>query len=437
MTKFIYVFISLIAISVKADLPSFEIYERNEKGKIESVKVIFPELLDSNVFESKHFRVVYSTNSFPLPTHVQTLKIKELKWDDSLKKVVENERMLEVNEDLIQRAASVLHHLEKARDYFINQLQINEINQLPEQMIVRLEMPYVYSTAKKWDLVAAPLYNNVQTIPAENGWDSEIWFRPKKVRSMTEAEIDFQRNSIASEVKTIRKTFLGLQADMGIRTVITGVFGASGSSTFLYNSLAGQVRSFLLAEVLFDGFKYFTRLFENRSYYAIPELIPEVIYHEYSHYAFQEYLVPSHSIPAPEAIANFYASQMISSPFIAAKFKKAFKGKKTSGKDIELYRLSDDSSRNARNDFSFSFLYQLQDQIGKCRAVRLMTESIRSGNLKTTEATVEDKLKNTLLTTSFKIEPSNPCPLEEGQRPESKYTIQDKLNAYFKEKGLE
>ena len=203
--------------------------------------------------------------------------------------------------------------------------------------------------------------NDVQTIPPQRGkWEAEFWFRPKKVRSLTDAEIENSRQAVRSQVKSVRKVFQDLQIDFGIRNLIQGVFGPNRRQDLIMNSLGAQFRSFVFAEVFFQGFSVFNRFFQSRKFFAIPELIPEVVYHEYAHYAFQDSLVPSHSVPAHEAIANFFAALMIDDPNIGSRFKRAFRGKKTSGESQDLYDLSADSLNNVWNDFAFSFRWQLQ-----------------------------------------------------------------------------
>jgi hypothetical protein len=402
---FIFFGLSLITVTGAGEKrPTFPIYERTQRGRVELKEREISGLLNDAFFETEHFKVVDALHEEPLPTALSET----------------------MNEDLRQRAASALYHLEKARRFFIENIGYEEALKLPKA-VIRLNMPYAYLSPQqeKVNLKQANVFNNVQTIPGFAGkWDSEIWFRPKKVVYQDELQKKASRRAVKSEVNTIRKVFLDIQIDTTIRSVLQGLFSSEAGEAFLVKSLSTQLRSFLFSEILFEGFKVFNAFATDRKYYSIPELIPEVVYHEYAHFAFQPYLVPSHSIAVPEAMANFFAGLMIDSPEIAAKFRRAFRGKRTNGRSADRYELSTESRNNVRNDFTFSFMWQLQDVFGETKAKQLLLSLIRSGKLRTEEAMFEPTFKELLIDTLYEITPEA-----------TDFTENLKLHAYFLEKG--
>lgn len=79
-----------------------------------------------------------------------------------------------------------------------------------------------------------------------------------------------------------------------------------------WESVAWSVGSFAMMKIAIVSAKKLDRLFMEKYYYLDTALIPEVIYHEYSHYVLQDYLVLSHSTGVVEGLADYFAGEIAS-----------------------------------------------------------------------------------------------------------------------------
>ena len=111
---------------------------RNKSFHLKEKRVDLPHLTSNNSFEGKHFKIVQGKNS-------EAIKF--------------------TNQELRLKAATTYYHLEKARDYFVQELNSSYVKSLP-QIIIRIDHTNNFSelghfTNDNLD----PQYNNALTIP--------------------------------------------------------------------------------------------------------------------------------------------------------------------------------------------------------------------------------------------------------------------------------
>ncbi len=360
MKKLVYVGCILVGLAFTqvyaADAPSFQIIERGKKAKAIEVVVPFTFLKDPRFFESESFRVVLGKSDETIRTDVADSEVR-------------------------LRAANVLYHMEKAKRYFSEHLGYEKVKSLP-QILLRVEMDVAFSSRELFDDKEAP-FNDVYTIPPGTKWQTQTWFYKKKAIRVKDILAGLAEDPAAGEIQKIRRSILDWQTDLGIRNGVGLALGQNAGVREMYlSSLGSQLKSIVLAEVGLRLLKGLNRLFQPKYYFLDTALIPEVIYHEFTHIAFWDILSNAVSMPVPEGIANFFATQMIDHPKLTAKFKKAFTGRPANGNDSGYYQYTyEDGGEKARNDFVLGLLWQLRCVFGQEKAERLVLEAVKTGKL--------------------------------------------------------
>jgi len=246
----------------------------------------------------------------------------------------------------VKKAATIYYHLDLARKYFekIGKPQT-------EQLIVRIDIQNAYHKRFHFqNMNVSPVFNNATTVAAGSGdtlygiepWGNEIWFRPvKKIKITKEFRKKYKkmlRNSLPrrSNIDTDVLVFTALNA--AISTDVVGSLETSGK-TLLTNFL---IDSFIRVAV-----PEMATLFLAKEFYFDASFVPEVMYHEYSHYAMSDSVAPEVNSSILEGFADYFAT-------------------KISGIDKLAHELGDygslAKSRNAINEIAFDL--QLDTKLG-------------------------------------------------------------------------
>src|SRR5665647_2012988 len=91
---------------------------------------------------------------------------------------------------------------------------------------------------------------------------------------------------------------------------------------FSMDSLFRTAGSSLMIEAGYLLIDPITKATSRHWYWLDTALVPEIIYHEYSHAALSDRLVLSHSTAVIEGMADFFAGQIADSPTLAKKIKQ-------------------------------------------------------------------------------------------------------------------
>tara|TARA_B100000886_G_C20351956_1_gene461271 strand:- start:553 stop:1071 length:519 start_codon:yes stop_codon:yes gene_type:complete len=135
------------------------------------------------------------------------------------------------------------------------------------------------------------------------------------------------------------------------------------------------------------------RLITRRWYKLDAALIPEIIYHEFSHIALSDYLELNHSTSVIEGMADFFAGKISNSKELATKVKKynSYNGKKVDTSTI--YRQEFELTSMANTDFLFGLLWQINEIIDDPSVIYNMRDKIK------TDSNIRDNLINGLFDT--------------------------------------
>lgn len=358
---------------------SFEVVDRTNNGRPEKEKKTMDDLVSEDSFDGKYFKIVKGKSE------------EAIKFTDG--------------EELVLRAATAYYHLTKSRNYFVEHLRSKQAMDLGK-MTIRIEHTNQFSELGHFahDNLD-PQYNNALTVPAGKGfagrvkpWNTEIWFRPQKKIHLNDLNVNGMANA---EFKVLMGQFRNqihmqsLQRFMQAAATAIASEGASGSP-FSADNLIRTVGSSLIMEFGYQFFDPITKATARKWYWLDTALVPEIIYHEYSHAALSDHLVLSHSTAIIEGMADFFAGQIANSPKLAKHIKKynTFNGKNAKRK--QNYVIQFESTEYANTDFVFGVLWEIQNILGKQQGEAFMFELRKA---LTTNSTIRGQLIEGILTT--------------------------------------
>jgi hypothetical protein len=330
--------IFLVLVSFTASSVEREIVSRNHKDRLTIQKVQLTDLTSIEHYESKFFKIVHKTSSEPI------------KIDSS---------------DISKKAANVYYHLTKAKNFFATIGRVQK-----EQIVIRIDIENAYHKKYHFQNVRVnPVYNNASTIAKGAGveefnispWGDEIWFRPaKNIKIDKEFKKKFRklsRNAIPKGVELSTDVLLFTAIEAGISGDITGSLESSGK-VFLQNYLTSSLLRIAVPELML--------LFSKKNFFFDAAFIPEVIYHEYTHYAMADYVSPIINNTVLEGFADFFAAKISGRTKLADKLGDY--GALVSARSALSkghYFLKIDTEDGLGNDFVLSLLYELNTMLAE------------------------------------------------------------------------
>ena len=144
------------------------------------------------------------------------------------------------------------------------------------------------------------------------------------------------------------------------------------SSTFNVDNLIRTAGSSVIMEFGYQFFDPISRATARKWYWLDTALVPEIIYHEYSHAALSDHLELTHSTAIIEGMADFFAGQIAESPKLATHIKKynTFNGK--NAKRNQEYMLQFEMTDYANTDFVCGVLWELKNILGELEGEAFM-----------------------------------------------------------------
>lgn len=316
---------------------------RNKKFKAKEKEVVLKDLTSDKAYEGKYFKIVLGKSESAILLNHQ-------------------------DENLRLKASTTYYHLTKARNYFVENLKSEYVRNLP-QMTIRLEIKNKFNELGHFaNDNLDPQYNNALSIHESRGrefpgvtpWGKEIWFRPKKVIKLK----DLTKKPNVGSFKTLFKTFRRqthipslnkFLSEYFVRDAYNGLTSTERLDTFVRTAGA----SIVLELLIWNG-NLIEWLFTRKKFWLDSALVPEIIYHEYTHQALSDGIGIEISTPINEGLADFFATKISGHPKLAKKIKKfnTFDGK--DAENTKLFRLEYETSGFANSDFILGLLYGLQ-----------------------------------------------------------------------------
>ncbi len=382
----------------------------NMKNLILSVALILPSLSFAQSLDRKMEALIRTESNKPVVDEVVLTDLVSAEgFDGEHFKIVKGKSeeaiRFDADEALAFRAATTYYHLTKARSYFIEKVKSDYVAKMPK-MTIRIEHTNQFSELGHFahDNME-PQHNNALTIPSGKGlesrgvkpWGIEIWFRPSKRIHLN----DLAQREFQVLMKTFRNQIhmQSLQRFLS-QAVMAVAKESSGANPLSMESLIRTVGSSVIMEAGYQFIDPITKVFSRKWYWLDTALVPEIIYHEYSHAALSDHLVLSHSTAIIEGMADFFAGQIADSPELAKHIKKynTYNGKDATKK--QEYVIQFESSQYANTDFVFGMLWEMKKIVGEDKGEAFMFELRKK---LTTNSTIRNQLIEGILQTCDEV----------------------------------
>ncbi len=334
--------------------------------------LIFIYLLSSSLFAFE------SDCKALVRNHKRKLIVKTVKIKDLVSKTHFHGRYFKVlkrnSEDAIAfnspdsfRACTVYYHSTLAKDYFKNNFELKRL-QRPRAIKLRIEMNLGFEESVHMMHENNGLfYNNAVTIPPSTNsriidkpWFYEIWFAPKKPVKIDSSI--YRASELVTSGPFMSSLLLGVGQSQATTIGIDLIRGTEFGAGFYTKTLALSIGVTAIVPSLL---KWLSKPFKQ-TLYLDSAMIPEVIYHEYSHYALSEFLSIDKHAPVVEGVANYFAAIIGKTDSILDSTRGHSKGLvEISAKDTKNYKYSMEDKKYAQLDFSFKFLYAIKKTFGQ------------------------------------------------------------------------
>lgn len=274
-------------------------------------------------------------------------------------------------EDLQLRAATTYYHLSLARKFFVEKIKSKYVEKLP-QLTIRLDITNVFNEIGHFgNDHLDPQYNNALSIPngagyspaAIKAWNPEIWFRPSKEINIKDLSLG---NGADPSVKSMLRRFRNQTHMTNLKDFFISVIaaGTSINGTNVVNNMMRFAESSVIIEVLYQTTDIAVEFFSRKIYRLDTAMIPEIIYHEFSHIALSDRLELTHSTPVNEGMADYFAGKIANSKKLATHINdyNLFNGKEVHNK--QLYNLAFERGEYANTDYVFGLLWNIGATVG-------------------------------------------------------------------------
>lgn len=281
--------------------------------------------------------------------------------------------------ELSEKAANVFYHLKKAKVFWTQEIKSKYVNELA-QLTVRLDIKNAFSAIGHFkNLSVVENYNNAWTVPAgktpswapvQDEWGLEIWFSPMKRIPTRELTRSRGNNPVTTGLKALERPVLNY-AERSIRfDTLDNIFeGTLGSSSF-QNSMFAHLGTIAITYGLLEASKRMDYLFLESEYYLETAMIPDIIYHEFAHVALSDNLVPFHSSPVIEGLADYFALQMVGGDSLYHKIRAFSANREKKANTNQHYHPFLELDHNADRDFVLSVLWEVKEEFEGLNAAR-------------------------------------------------------------------
>lgn len=361
--------------------PEFTVLLRQENSnRTYYTKVEMKDLISDHSFDGKYFRVVKSKDSEAVSFNEQ-------------------------DEKTLLKAANVYYHLTKAREYWVDVVGSSEAKSLPK-ITVRLDIINQFDELGHFaNDNRTPQYNNALSIPAgttpewvpsdkQDQWGKEIWFRPMK--SVLTSELGpMGPNPLTQSLEAIEKPLISYTQNQFKHDLMEHVFYPSYAARPLHEDVIRLVGTIALTKIFIQASRHSDRLFIDKYYYLETAMIPEIVYHEYSHIVLSDHLELSHSTPVNEGMADYFAAAMSKKRKVYSKVSGYSNSAPKDTQEKRKYSHWDEANRFATADFTLSVLWDVREALGDEIGDKVVYGA--RAHLKTSTATISDHLLRAVL----------------------------------------
>ena len=348
------------------------IERRNKSNRTYYKKVKLPDLTSQNTFEGKFFKIVEGTGKTAIS--------------------------FDADEDLVLKAATAYYHLTKAREFW-NTLTSEIVHKTP--LIVRLEITNQYDELGHYaHQNRNPQYNNAVSVPAgktpdwvpegrKDEWEKEIWFRPLKyIDATTLPKPD--SNPLEETIGRLRGPFINYTRNQFNQRLLEHLFYPNYVPNPLWLEFVRFAGTVAVTQLIYEGAKYADPLFMEKYYYLDTVMVPEVIYHEYSHIMLSDHMELTHSTSVTEGMADYFAAIISKRRKISSRVRGYSNAMSRDRNNRTTYNHWLESNQMANSDFVLSLLWDIREKFGEKESDKLIFESRKK--IKVQTATIYNNL---------------------------------------------
>lgn len=318
----------------------FKVLIRHKKKGYDFVNKTLTDLNCKNTFEGKYFKIVKGITK------------EAIQFDD--------------NEEIVKKAANVYYHLTVARDYWINEIKSDYVKNL-NQITIRLDITNSFSNQRHFKNEGQEQnYNNAWTIPEgrtprfateKDEWGKEIWFSPmKKIESKKMVKSE-GNNPVHQGLVVLKDPIISWNQGSLTYLILGSLFNPVNRTP---ENLQSAVRKLVAMGVIIgvtELTKYIDGWFLSKYFYIDTAMVPDIIYHEYSHIALSDTMKPTHSVPVIEGMADYFAALVANRTKLYEKLKDISNNKNKNLENKDFYHPYYEESWNATSDFTVSLLW--------------------------------------------------------------------------------
>jgi hypothetical protein len=333
---------------------SHDVLKRKGQNGYQFVKAKLNDLYCGKGFEGKYFKIVNQKDNHAINFQ-----------DDP---------------ELVKRAANVYHHLTVARNFWIDEIKSDFVKSMP-QITIRLQITNGFSRVGHYQNDDLEVNNNnAWTIPAgstprwaehQEVWGQEIWFSPmKKIESRT-LVTSSGNNPLTDSLVMVKEPVLNFVEGNLTQSMLNTLFYPTYQSTTLLNSVLIHVGAIGAMYGVIEISKKMDKLFMDKYFYIDTAMIPEIIYHEFSHIALSDNLQPIHSVAVIEGMADYFATRIANTEKMYRSIKDFSANAHKNAKNKKHYHPHMEHENNAQSDFTLGFLWSIKGEIDKTNVKRL------------------------------------------------------------------
>jgi hypothetical protein len=310
------------------------------------------------------------------------------------------------DQELVFKAATVYHHLTLARGYWEQKLQARRLKCIP-QIVVRLELTNQFDEQGHFAHDnRSPQFNNALAIPAgaspawvplerQRIWTEEIWFRPKKYIETMTIMGDMGPNPLTQALQTLEGGIEGYAQGRLQWAVMQRLFYPAATVGPLWHELIRFAGTYALGRGAIQASTQMDALFLEKWYYLDAAMVPEVVFHEYTHIVLSDHLALSHTTPVVEGMADYFAAAISGQRKIYGHVSNHSNSKPKDTQARRNYRHWDEMNLNATADFVLSVLWDVRELLGEEVGDRVVYGARKY--LSTSSATINDHLLRAIL----------------------------------------
>ncbi|MFL5785476.1 MAG: hypothetical protein ACJ76H_12735 [Bacteriovoracaceae bacterium] len=339
------------------------------------------DLESADSFEGKYFRVVKGKTNEPVSFH------------DS-------------DKEIVSKAANAYYHLTEARHFWVDKIGAERVKTLPK-LIVRLDITNLFDDQGHYaNDHRDPQFNNALSIPGgrtpdwvpqgrEDQWGPEIWFRPKKVVSTRDMIAGMGPNPLTQSLAQLEHPVINYAQQQLQISMIERMVYPSYATGSIQTDLIRFAGTIALTHFLVQSSRRLDPFFVEKWFYIDTAMVPEVVYHEYSHIVLSDKLAITHSTPVIEGMADYFAAALANKRKVYDRVPGRSNSEPKDPHNSRPYSHWDESDRTASSDFVLSVLWDVRELLGEEIGNKLIYQA--RNELSTDTATVSDHLLRAIL----------------------------------------